>query len=146
MLLIGKEIVDFVSPRYNDYRRSQRSSANVSTIFVYFFSYLYLLTFFGALGGFLFGYDTGVISGAMIPLSSHFNLSTELQELVVSVTIAGAILGAFLSGFLNDRLGRRPVLLLGSFVFVVGAVVMGVAGHVVLLVIGRGTVGLGIGK
>ena len=52
--------------------------------------FVYLLTFFSAIGGFLFGYDTGVISGAMILLRDQFRLNSVWQEMVVSVTIGAA--------------------------------------------------------
>ncbi len=55
--------------------------------------FVYILTFFSAIGGFLFGYDTGVISGAMISLRERFMLNSVWQEMVVSVTIAGECAG-----------------------------------------------------
>lgn len=108
--------------------------------------YVYFLTVFAAIGGFLFGYDTGVISGAMILIKQEFHLSSFWQELIVSVTIGAAILGALLGGFLNQRLGRKPMLVASAMVFTVGAVVMGVAHSREILLIGRLTVGFGIGK
>ena len=108
--------------------------------------YVYFLTAFAAIGGFLFGYDTGVISGAMILIKEEFGLSSFWQELIVSVTIGAAILGALLGGFLNQRLGRKPLLGASAMVFTVGAVVMGVAHSREILLIGRLTVGFGIGK
>jgi SP family myo-inositol transporter-like MFS transporter 13 len=53
--------------------------------------FLYTLSFFAAIGGFLFGYDTGVISGAMLLLKDEFSLDSFSQEIIVSVTIASAI-------------------------------------------------------
>lgn len=108
--------------------------------------YVYFLTVFAAIGGFLFGYDTGVISGAMILIKQEFNLSSFWQELVVSATIGTAILGALLGGFLNQRFGRKPMLVVSSMVFTVGAVIMGVAHSREVLLIGRLTVGFGIGN
>lgn len=108
--------------------------------------YVYFLTVFAAIGGFLFGYDTGVISGALILIKQEFDLSSFWQELIVSVTIGAAILGALLGGFLNQRLGRKPMLVASAMVFTVGAVVMGVAHSREILLIGRLTVGFGIGK
>lgn len=108
--------------------------------------YVYFLTVFAAIGGFLFGYDTGVISGAMILIKQEFDLSSFWQELIVSVTIGAAILGALLGGFLNQRLGRKPLLVASAMVFTVGAVVMGVAHSREILLVGRLTVGFGIGK
>lgn len=107
--------------------------------------FVYVLTFFSALGGFLFGYDTGVISGAMILLRNEFQLSLVWQEYIVSVTVAAAALFAPIGGFLNDRLGRRPVIMGASVVFTVGALCMGIAGDKYLLLAGRIIVGAGIG-
>ena len=108
--------------------------------------FVYILTFFAAVGGFLFGYDTGVVSGALIILKKHFHLSFLMEELVVSITIAAAILGALLGGPTNHYFGRKIVLLIASFVFTVGAVCMGIAQSTDLLLVGRGIVGVGIGE
>lgn len=107
--------------------------------------YVYFLTAFAAIGGFLFGYDTGVISGAMILIKEEFHLSSFWQELVVSATIGTAILGALLGGFLNQWLGRKPMLVSCAAVFTTGAVVMGVAQSREVLLLGRLIVGFGIG-
>ncbi|XP_064606088.1 proton myo-inositol cotransporter-like [Liolophura sinensis] len=107
--------------------------------------FVYGLTFLSALGGFLFGYDTGVVSGAMILLRNTFVLSSVWQELIVSVTIAAAAVFAAVGGSMNDRLGRRPVIMLASIVFTVGAVCMGAAQDKYILLAGRIVVGAGIG-
>ncbi|CAL1527026.1 unnamed protein product [Lymnaea stagnalis] len=108
-------------------------------------AFIYVLTFFSALGGFLFGYDTGVISGAMILLRNSFSLSSVWQELVVSVTIAAAAVFALVGGFLNDRLGRRPVIMGASLLFTLGSIMMAVAKDKFALLAGRVVVGAGIG-
>ena len=107
--------------------------------------YLVLLTVFAALGGFLFGYDTGVVSGAMLKIRQEFQLDSTWQELIVSVTLAAAAIAAVVGGPLNDKLGRKPTLLFASFVFTAGAVIMGVAWKAWVLLIGRIVVGVGIG-
>ena len=107
--------------------------------------YVYFLTAFAAIGGFLFGYDTGVVSGAMILIKQEFHLSNFWQELIVSATIGTAIIGALLGGFLNQWFGRRPMLIASATVFTIGAVLMGVAQSRELLLFGRLTVGFGIG-
>ena len=107
--------------------------------------YVYFLTGFAAIGGFLFGYDTGVVSGAMILIKREFHLSYFWQELIVSVTIGTAIIGALLGGFLNQWFGRRPMLIASATVFTTGAVLMGIAQSRELLLFGRLTVGFGIG-
>jgi SP family myo-inositol transporter-like MFS transporter 13 len=108
--------------------------------------YVYLLSTFAALGGFLFGYDTGVVSGAMLPLTEEFSLTDRWKEFLVSITIGTAIVGTVIGGVLNDKIGRRPVLLICSAVFTSGAVVMGVSNSKEVLLLGRGIVGFGIGK
>ncbi|KAM6937009.1 proton myo-inositol cotransporter-like [Xenentodon cancila] len=108
-------------------------------------AFVYVLAFFSALGGFLFGYDTGVVSGAMLLLKKEMNLSALWQELLVSSTVGAAALSALSGGFLNGRLGRRICILAASFIFGVGGVLLSVAPDKVLLLVGRVTVGLGIG-
>jgi len=100
---------------------------------------------FAALGGLLFGYDTGVISGALIFIRTQFGLSTFQQELVVSVVLVGAAVGALSGGRLADIFGRRFMLLVTASIFVAGALVCAAAPSLIVLVIGRLIVGLGIG-
>ncbi|XP_068458473.1 proton myo-inositol cotransporter-like [Clinocottus analis] len=107
--------------------------------------FLYTLAFFSALGGFLFGYDTGVVSGAMLLLKEEMNLSALWQELLVSCTVGAAALSALGGGSLNGWLGRRRCILLASFIFAVGGVVLSLALDKVVLLVGRVIVGLGIG-
>uniref|UniRef100_A0A8C2ZD52 Proton myo-inositol cotransporter n=1 Tax=Cyclopterus lumpus TaxID=8103 RepID=A0A8C2ZD52_CYCLU len=107
--------------------------------------FIYVLAFFSALGGFLFGYDTGVVSGAMLLLKEEMNLSTLWQELLVSSTVGAAALSALSGGFLNGWLGRRVCILLASFIFAVGGVILSAAPDKAVLLVGRVTVGLGIG-
>src|SRR5215470_4410286 len=100
---------------------------------------------FAALGGLLFGYDTGVISGALIFIKSQFYLSVFHQELVVSVVLIGAAVGALSGGRLADAFGRRFMLLVTALIFVVGAIICATAPSLGVLVGGRLIVGLGIG-
>ncbi len=107
--------------------------------------FVYLAAAFAALGGLLFGYDTGVISGALIFIKQEFALSTFEQELIVSIVLAGAIVGAFTGGRLSDRFGRRATLLATSVVFIAGAIFCAAAASIAGLILGRIIVGLGIG-
>ena len=132
--------VDTESEQQALIQTSQLESKQTTPLYVCF------LTVFAAIGGFLFGYDTGVISGAMILIKQEFDLSSFWQELIVSITIGAAILGALIGGFLNQRFGRKPLLVASAMVFTVGAVVMGVAHSREILLVGRLTVGFGIGK
>jgi len=109
--------------------------------------FIYVLTFFSALGGFIFGYDTGVVSGAMLLLKREMGSMDALwQELVVSSTVGAAAVSALLGGALNGALGRRVCILLASGVFAAGGVVLSIAPDKVTLLLGRVIVGLGIGR
>jgi sugar porter (SP) family MFS transporter len=107
--------------------------------------FVYLAAGFAALGGLLFGYDTGVISGALIFIRQEFALSAFGQELAVSIVLAGATVGALSGGRLSDRFGRRATLIATSVIFIAGAIVCAAAASLTMLVIGRVVVGLGIG-
>ncbi len=108
-------------------------------------AFVYMAAAFAALGGLLFGYDTGVISGAVIFITKQFALSVFPQELVVAVVLAGAAVGALTGGRLADALGRRITLVLTSLIFIAGAIICATAGSLNMLVAGRVIVGLGIG-
>src|SRR5271163_4402068 len=107
--------------------------------------YFYLIAAVAALGGLLFGYDTGVISGALLFIRQVMSLSPTLQGIVVAIALAGAAIGAATAGYLSDRLGRRRVILGAGLLFIAGAVVSAVAEGVSVLLIGRFLVGLAIG-
>lgn len=109
-------------------------------------SFVYVLAFFSALGGFLFGYDTGVVSGAMLPLKKEMNLNNLWQELLVSSTVGAAAVSSLSGGYLNGWLGRRICILIASFIFSIGGVILGSAPNKEVLLVGRVTVGLGIGE
>ena len=109
-------------------------------------AFVYVLAAFSALGGFLFGYDTGVISGAMLLLKREMNLSALWQEVLISSTVAAAALSALAGGFLNGVFGRRVCILLASFIFTSGGIVLSAAPDKEVLLVGRLIVGLGLGK
>ncbi|KAL5577291.1 hypothetical protein UlMin_018990 [Ulmus minor] len=110
--------------------------------------YVLRLAFSAGIGGLLFGYDTGVISGALLYIRDDFksvDRKTVLQESIVSMAVAGAIIGAAVGGWLNDHYGRRSAILIADFLFFIGAVIMASAPGPALLIIGRIFVGLGVG-
>jgi MFS family permease len=72
---------------------------------------VYAVAGVSALGGLLFGYDTGVISSALLFLSRDFDLSSRAQEVVVSAILVGAMVGAVTGGALSNRLGRKRVVM-----------------------------------
>jgi SP family galactose:H+ symporter-like MFS transporter len=108
-------------------------------------AYVYLAAAFAGLGGLLFGYDTGVISGAVLFLKNDFTLSTFALELIVSGVLAGAAVGALVGGRLADLFGRRRLLIVTAIIFAIGAVLCAAAPSVVDLIVGRVIIGLGIG-
>ena len=107
--------------------------------------YFYLIAAVAALGGLLFGYDTGVISGALLFIRQVMSLSPTMQGVVVAIALAGAAIGAATAGYLSDRNGRRLVILGAGLLFIAGALISAVAQGVIVLVIGRFLVGLAIG-
>jgi MFS transporter, SP family, sugar:H+ symporter len=104
-----------------------------------------LVYFFGALGGMLFGYDTGVISGAILFISPDLGLTPFLEGLVVASLLLGAAIGAACAGPLSDRLGRRNLILIAAVTFSVGAIGAGLAPGVGTLVLFRIVLGLAVG-
>ncbi|XP_069766128.1 proton myo-inositol cotransporter-like isoform X2 [Narcine bancroftii] len=107
--------------------------------------FVYILSAFAALGGFLFGYDTGVVSGALLLLKKEFALNELWQELVVSATVGAAAISALSGGVFNGCFGRKPCILLASCLFTVGALMMTAADDRYTLLAGRIVVGFGIG-
>jgi SP family sugar:H+ symporter-like MFS transporter len=104
-----------------------------------------LVSFFGALGGMLFGYDTGVISGAILFISDELQLTPSLEGLVVASLLLGAAIGAACAGPLSDRLGRRNLIIIAAILFTVGAIGAALAPNVGVLVLFRVVLGLAVG-
>ncbi|KAH9508165.1 hypothetical protein Btru_054911 [Bulinus truncatus] len=107
-------------------------------------AFVYYLACFATIGGLLFGYDTGIVSGAMLMIGDYYNLNTIWKELIVSGTVGAAAVFALFAGFTCDYLGRKITIMIASLVFVAGAVVMGAAQSKEMLLIGRIVVGAGI--
>lgn len=98
-----------------------------------------------AIGGFLFGYDTGIISGAMIYIKSEFSLNYEWQEIIVSITVASAWIFSMIAGPASSSMGRKKVVYLASLIFIFGSVLMAIAWEKWSLFTGRFVVGAAIG-
>jgi MFS transporter, SP family, sugar:H+ symporter len=101
--------------------------------------------FFGALGGALFGYDTGVISGAILFIKKAFQVTPFAEGAIVSGLLLGAAVGAVLAGPLSDRLGRRRLVITAGVVFTIGALGSAVAPGVGVLIVARFVLGLAVG-
>lgn len=100
---------------------------------------------FGALGAVLYGYDTGVIGGAMLFISDQWEVSPFQEGLITSCILVGAMIGALGGGPLADRFGRRGVILICSVIFIVGALASAIAPDVATLVLARTLLGLAVG-
>jgi SP family galactose:H+ symporter-like MFS transporter len=98
-----------------------------------------------ATGGLLFGFDTGVISGAIPFLQDYFVLTDSQVENVTALGLIGAVVGALVTGRITDYLGRKKVILASAFVFATGAIWTGFAPSVTQLMISRFYLGLAIG-
>lgn len=97
------------------------------------------------LAGLLFGYDQGVISGALSFVKAEFDLSNTLVEVVTSWVTLGALFGALVAGALADRYGRKAALVLAGGLFVAGALAQSLAPGIAILVVGRFVIGFGVG-
>lgn len=98
-----------------------------------------------AIGGFLFGFDSSVINGAVQSITAHFHLGGVVTGLVVAVALLGSALGAWLGGRLSDRWGRTRVMLLGAVLFFASSILSGLAVTPWDLALWRVLAGVGIG-
>ncbi|WP_245621952.1 sugar porter family MFS transporter [Corynebacterium lactis] len=98
-----------------------------------------------ALGGLLFGYDTGVISGALLFIQRSFELTAGQESTVTAMLLVGAAIGAFLGGRVADTLGRRGTILLGALGFIIGSIWCAFASSVFELGAARTLLGVCIG-
>ena len=107
--------------------------------------YAYLVAGVAAIGGMLFGYDIGVISGAENLLKAKWNLSAGSEELAVSAVLIGAIIGGVFGGKLADTISRRYALMALAAVYAIGAVATALAPSLVLFIVFRIVVGVAVG-
>lgn len=107
--------------------------------------YLALITLIAATGGFLFGFDMAVISGALTFVQAQFDLTAAQEGWFVSSALIGCIIGVAISGELSDRLGRRPAMLTAAFLFFLSAVGTAAAPVFGLLVTARVLGGVAVG-
>ncbi|KAF8153323.1 general substrate transporter [Crassisporium funariophilum] len=110
--------------------------------------FVWVLVMCSTISGLLFGYDTGVISGALITIGSDLGpevLSNGQKELITSATTLGALLGGLVAGVLSDWTGRRPVLGIADIIFIGGALGQAVCHDVWSMIGGRFLIGVGVG-
>lgn len=107
--------------------------------------FLFFSVFIAVLGGFLFGYFTGIISGALAFIASFFQLSIVDQALAVSIILVAALIGALVAGMLADGIGRKKTIFITSLLFVAGGVISTTSGSFDVFLVGRFVSGLGVG-
>jgi sugar porter (SP) family MFS transporter len=107
--------------------------------------FVYFAVGVAALGGLLFGYDTGVISGAILFITKQFSLSATMEEIVVSSVLVGAVAGATIGGALTGRFGRRKMIILAGIIFTASALGTALAPTVGWLIAARVVSGIAIG-
>ena len=104
-----------------------------------------LITVIAALGGFLFGFDIAVVSGIIKPLKLQYGLSSSQEGLFVSCALLGCIAGVAFSGYLSDKIGRKKVLFISAFLFVVSAIGFAFTKEYAILIAFRILAGMAIG-
>ena len=107
--------------------------------------YLYICALIASFGGLLSGYDTGVISGALLYVNQSFEINSYMLGLLVSSVSIGAVFGAFVNGFFVDKIGRRKTLLLTAFLFFIASVFCFLSQNITELIISRMIIGLAVG-
>ncbi len=98
-----------------------------------------------AFGGLLFGYDTGVMSGALLFISPEFDMTAAQEGWVTSMLLVGAAVGALLGGRIADWLGRRLTLIIGGLIFITGSLWCAFAGSIASLGAARTFLGVAVG-
>lgn len=107
--------------------------------------YTYLVACIAAVGGMLFGYDIGVISGAEKLLTRDFHLSSTTEEIAVAAVLLGAIIGGVIGGQLADRFSRRYTLLAMAALYAAGAILTAVSVNLTTFVVFRVLTGVAVG-
>ena len=107
--------------------------------------YVFFISIVAALGGFLFGYDTAVVSGTVGFLRSYFSLTPAMVGWAVSCALIGCVLGVSIAGILSDKFGRKNVLLLSAILFFISAIGTALPKTFEQFIIFRMLGGMGIG-
>ncbi len=108
-------------------------------------TYIIWLAVVASLGGFLFGYDTAVISGTLAFVRTQFGLAAAMEGWYVSSALVGCIAGVSVAGWLSDKYGRKRVLLLAGILFSISAIGCAVSGSFTTLILYRIIGGMGVG-
>ncbi len=107
--------------------------------------WLYIVAIVASLGGLLSGYDTGVISGALLFINETWILPDTLQGFLVSSVLIGAVIGAATNGVLADIFGRKKIIMATAVIFILGSLMCAFAPNVYILILSRIFVGFAVG-
>ena len=122
---------------------SPRDSAVGSKIHAAFVAKLACIS---SVGGFLFGYDTGIVAGAILYFSDTWpDITSKQTEVIVSITMLGAFLSCIVAGPLCDKFGRKPLIIIADILFTIGSIIMALANSITVLIYGRFLIGIAIG-
>jgi sugar porter (SP) family MFS transporter len=108
-------------------------------------AFIWKVSLIAGLGGILYGFDMGIIAAAVIFVRSTFSLSTQMEEVVVSVVLIGSMAGAVVGGVFADRAGRRATLVWGGLLFIAGSILAPLSPNVFTLIVSRTLLGVAIG-
>jgi SP family xylose:H+ symportor-like MFS transporter len=108
-------------------------------------SYIIAISFISALGGYLFGFDFAVISGALPFLRNEFALNAWWEGFLTGSLALGCIVGCVIAGALADKYGRKPGLLTAAFIFALSSLGMALSGSLTIFIIMRFAAGIGVG-
>ena len=106
---------------------------------------LRIISCVAAIGGFLFGHDTGVISSAILYIKEEYLVTLFQEQLIISIVALGAIFGAISGGAVSDRLGRKKVVLASNLIFILAAIGLFLTQSVNGIIVWRLLVGVAIG-
>ena len=107
--------------------------------------YILMVSLVAAISGFLFGYDTTIINGALVFLREEFRMTTEQVEVAASALLVGCLIGASFAGSLSDRFGRKWVLAATGAIFAISSILTALPHSLTPFVIARFAAGLAIG-
>src|SRR5690349_14222958 len=108
-------------------------------------AYIIGISFISALGGYLFGFDFAVISGALPFLRTQFGLNAWWEGFLTGSLALGCIAGCLVAGTIADRYGRKPGLLIAALIFALSSLGMALAPALTIFVLMRFTAGIGVG-
>jgi SP family galactose:H+ symporter-like MFS transporter len=107
--------------------------------------FVFLITVCASLGGILYGYDIGVVSGALLFIQQSIPMSEQQEGIMVGAVMMGSLVGTLLTGTLTDHLGRRRMIIVACYTFLIGIVVIQMAETFAVLLLARLLLGVAVG-